>query len=53
MEVKKGFVASSFDIMHPGYALMLKECKDMNLIEKNALRLQNQALINKKSLQSN
>ena len=23
-----GFVASSFDIMHPGYALMLKECKD-------------------------
>ena len=28
MEVKKGFVASSFDIMHPGYALMLKECKD-------------------------
>ena len=28
MEVKKGFVASSFDIMHPGYTLMLKECKD-------------------------
>ena len=28
MEVKNGFVASSFDIMHPGYALMLKECKD-------------------------
>ena len=28
MEIKKGFVASSFDIMHPGYALMLKECKD-------------------------
>ena len=23
-----GFVASSFDIMHPGYILMLKECKD-------------------------
>jgi glycerol-3-phosphate cytidylyltransferase len=28
MEIKKGFVASSFDIMHPGYTLMLKECKD-------------------------
>ena len=30
-EIRKnitGFVASSFDIMHPGYALMLKECKD-------------------------
>ena len=26
--MKTGFVASSFDIMHPGYALMLKECKD-------------------------
>ena len=23
-----GFVASSFDIYHPGYVLMLKECKD-------------------------
>ena len=23
-----GFIASSFDIYHPGYALMLKECKD-------------------------
>jgi len=23
-----GFVASAFDIMHPGYTLMLKECKD-------------------------
>ena len=23
-----GFIASSFDIHHPGYALMLKECKD-------------------------
>ncbi len=28
METKTGFIASSFDIMHPGYALMLKECKD-------------------------
>ena len=28
MEIKKGFVARSFDIMHPGYTLMLKECKD-------------------------
>ena len=33
MENKKwkllsGFIASSFDIMHPGYALLLKECKD-------------------------
>ena len=26
--MKTGFVASSFDIMHPGYILMLKECKD-------------------------
>ena len=26
--IKTGFVASSFDIMHPGYILMLKECKD-------------------------
>lgn len=23
-----GFVASSFDIFHPGYVLMLKECRD-------------------------
>ena len=33
MENKKwkllsGFIASSFDIMHPGYTLMLKECRD-------------------------
>ena len=28
METKTGFIASSFDIMHPGYALLLKECKD-------------------------
>ena len=28
MEKKTGFIASSFDIMHPGYVLMLKECKD-------------------------
>ena len=28
METKTGFVASAFDIMHPGYILMLKECKD-------------------------
>ena len=28
MENKTGFVASTFDIMHPGYALMLKECRD-------------------------
>ena len=28
MENKTGFVASSFDIIHPGYALMLKECRD-------------------------
>ena len=26
--MKTGFIASSFDIMHPGYALMLKEYKD-------------------------
>ena len=25
---KTGFVASSFDVMHVGYTLMLKECKD-------------------------
>jgi len=25
---KTGFIASTFDIYHPGYALMLKECKD-------------------------
>ena len=28
MENKTGFIASTFDIMHPGYVLMLKECKD-------------------------
>jgi glycerol-3-phosphate cytidylyltransferase len=28
MESKTGFVASSFDILHPGYVMMLKECKD-------------------------
>ena len=28
MENKTGFIASSFDIIHPGYALLLKECKD-------------------------
>ena len=28
MENKTGFIASSFDIMHPGYAMMLKECRD-------------------------
>ena len=28
MAPKTGFIASSFDIIHPGYALMLKECKD-------------------------
>ena len=28
MENKTGFVASSFDIVHPGYVMMLKECKD-------------------------
>ena len=27
-EAKTGFVASTFDIYHPGYALMLKECRD-------------------------
>ena len=27
MENKTGFIASTFDIMHPGYILMLKECK--------------------------
>jgi glycerol-3-phosphate cytidylyltransferase len=30
-EIKKnitGFVASSFDIYHPGYAMMLKECRE-------------------------
>ena len=26
--MKTGFIASAFDIMHPGYILMLKECKD-------------------------
>ena len=28
MENKTGFVASSFDILHSGYVMMLKECKD-------------------------
>ena len=28
MEAKTGFIASTFDIYHPGYALLLKECKD-------------------------
>ena len=28
MQNKTGFIASTFDIYHPGYALMLKECKD-------------------------
>lgn len=28
MKDKIGFVASTFDIMHPGYSLMLKECRD-------------------------
>ena len=28
MENKTGFVASAFDVMHLGYILMLKECKD-------------------------
>ena len=28
MENKTGFVASSFDILHPGYVMMLQECKD-------------------------
>ena len=28
MENKTGFVAGSFDILHPGYVMMLKECKD-------------------------
>ena len=27
-DTKTGFIASTFDIMHPGYVLMLKECKD-------------------------
>ena len=27
-EAKTGFVASSFDIYHPGYAMMLKECRE-------------------------
>ena len=26
-DTKTGFVASAFDIFHPGYTLMLKECK--------------------------
>ena len=28
MENRIGFVASSFDILHPGYVMMLQECKD-------------------------
>ena len=28
METRTGFVASAFDIMHAGYTLMLKECRD-------------------------
>ena len=28
MKNKTGFIASSFDIMHPGYTMMLKECRD-------------------------
>ena len=28
MENKTGFVAGSFDILHPGYVMMLQECKD-------------------------
>jgi|TARA_B100001964_G_C14058861_1_gene520443 cytidyltransferase-like protein len=28
METLTGFIASSFDVMHPGYALLLKECRD-------------------------
>lgn len=28
VENKTGFIASTFDIMHPGYTMMLKECKD-------------------------
>ncbi len=28
MDNRTGFIASAFDIMHPGYILMLKECKD-------------------------
>ena len=28
MENKTGFIASTFDIYHPGYAMMLKECRD-------------------------
>ena len=28
MENRTGFIASTFDIMHPGYTMMLKECKD-------------------------
>ena len=27
-DTKTGFVASSFDIYHPGYAMMLKECRE-------------------------
>ena len=28
MQNKTGFIASSFDLMHPGYAMLLKECRD-------------------------
>ena len=28
MKDKIGFVASAFDIYHPGYAMMLNECKE-------------------------
>ena len=28
MQNKTGFIASTFDIYHPGYAMMLKECRD-------------------------
>jgi len=28
MKTQTGFIASSFDIMHPGYTLLLKECRD-------------------------
>ena len=28
METRTGFIASAFDVMHPGYTLMLKEARD-------------------------
>ena len=28
METKTGFIASSFDLLHPGYVLMMKEARD-------------------------